>query len=92
MQQPNCEPLMQTVEELADHISDIDKQVGALVAESMDYLNPWQYLAFQGKINHLNREQQKLQAQWFHAMDDLGLCREGRQTGDSFASSPSSSH
>jgi hypothetical protein len=92
MQQPNCDSLMQTVEELADHISDIDRQVGALVAESMDYLNPWQYLVFQGKINHLNREEQKLQAQWFHTMDDLGLCREGRLTGDSFASNPNSSH
>ena len=52
MLQPDCEPLMQTIQSFTQDIEEIDFRIGALEAEAMA-LNPLQYLIAQRRVDSL---------------------------------------
>ena len=74
MVQPDCEPLVQITESLAQQIEEIDSRIGALEAEAMQ-LNPLQYIVSQRKIDRLVKVKHALQDKWNDAMTELAICR-----------------
>lgn len=74
MVRPDCEPLIQTIQSLAQQIEEIDSRIGALEAEAMQ-LNPLRYIVSQRKIDHLVRAKHTLQDKWNNAMTELSICR-----------------
>jgi hypothetical protein len=74
MVRPSCEPLMQTIQSLAQQIEEIDSRIGALEAEAMQLI-PLQYVVSQRKIDRLVRAKHTLQDKWNNAMTELAICR-----------------
>ena len=74
MVQPDCEPLMQTIQSLTQRIEEIDYRIGALEAEAMQ-LNPLQYIVSQRKIDALVKVKRALQDKWNDALTELAICR-----------------
>ena len=72
--QPVCEPIMETIQSLAQQIEDIDYRIAALEAEAMQ-LDPLQYFVSQRKIDHLVGVKHRLQDEWNNEMNELALCR-----------------
>ena len=77
MLQPDCEPIMQTIQSLAQQIEEIDYGTGALQDEAMR-LNPLQYVVSQRKVDRLVREKHALQDKWNNAMSEFAICRSAR--------------
>jgi hypothetical protein len=59
MLQPDCEPLMQQVQRLTEHIRESDDRIGALEAEALQ-LHPLKYLVAQRAVDGLVREKHTL--------------------------------
>ena len=74
MVQPDCEPLMQTIQSLTQQIEKIDSRIGALEAEAMQ-LNPLQYVVSQRGVDRLVRVKHALQDEWSNVMSQLAICR-----------------
>ena len=74
MVQPDCKPIMQTIQSLAQQIQEIDFRIGVLEAEAMQ-LNPLQYIVSQRQVDHLVRVKHTLQDKWNNAMSELAICR-----------------
>ena len=74
MLQPDCEPIMQTIQSLAQQIQEIDFRVGVLEAEAMQ-LNPLPYIVSQRQVDHLVRVKHTLQDKWNNAMNELAICK-----------------
>jgi hypothetical protein len=74
MLQPDCEPIMQTIQNLAQQIEEIDYRIGDLGTEAMQ-LNPLQYPVSQRKVDRLVRVKHALQDEWNNAMNELAICR-----------------
>ena len=74
MLQPDCEPIMQTIQSLEQQALEIDNRIGTLVAESMR-LNPLQFIVSQRKIDHLISAKHALQDEWDNAMNEFAICR-----------------
>ena len=74
MVQPDCEPIIQTIQSLAQQIEEIDSRIGALEAEVMQ-LNPLQYVVSQRGVDRLVRVKHTLQDRWNNAMSELAICR-----------------
>jgi hypothetical protein len=72
--QPDCEPLMQTIQSLAQQIQEIDFRIGVLEAEAMQ-LNPLHYIISQRQVDRLIRVKHALQDKWNNAMSELAICR-----------------
>ena len=72
-----CEPIMETIQSLAQQIEDIDYQIGALQAEALQ-LNLLQYFVSQRKIDHLVGVKQMLQDEWNNEMNALARCRSAQ--------------
>jgi hypothetical protein len=75
MVQADCEPFIQTIQNLAQQIEKIDYRIGALEAEAMQLLNPLQYVVSQRKIDRLIKVKHTLQDKWNNAMTELAICR-----------------
>ena len=74
MLQPDCEPIMQTIQGLEQQALEIDNRIGTLLAEAMR-LNPLQFIVSQRKIDHLIGEKHALQDAWDNAMNEFAICR-----------------
>ncbi len=74
MLQPDCEPIMQTIQSLEQQTLEIDNRIGALVAEAMR-LNPLQFIVSQRKIDDLTSAKHALQDEWDNAMNEFAICR-----------------
>ena len=74
MLQPDCEPLMQTIQSFTQDIEEIDFRIGALEAEAMA-LNPLQYLISQRRVDSLLWVKQTRRDNWDKAMSQLAICR-----------------
>ncbi len=74
MLQPDCEPIMQTIQSLEQQTLEIDNRIGALVAEAMR-LNPLQFIVSQRKIDDLISAKHALQDEWDNAMNEFAICR-----------------
>jgi len=74
MLQPECEPIIQTIQSLAQQIQEIDYRADALKAEAMQ-LNPLQYIVSQRKVDRLIRLKHAFQNEWNNAMNALAICR-----------------
>ena len=83
MVQPDCEPLMQTIQSLTQQIEKIDYRIGALEAEAMQ-LNPLQYIVSQRKIDALVKVKRALQDKWNNAMTELAICRSAHPAHSHF--------
>ena len=75
MSQPTCEPIVATIQELAQDLGTIDDQLQALEVEGMSQLHPWGYFALQPPVNRLIKKKHALQDAWDHAMNELAICR-----------------
>ena len=74
MSEADCKPIMQTVENLAQHIEEIDYRISTLEAEAMER-SLLQYLVSQRKVDRLVRAKHVLQDKWNNAMSELAICR-----------------
>ncbi len=74
MLQPDCEPIMQTIQSLEQQTLEIDNRIGTLVAEAMR-LNPLQFIVSQRKIDDLISAKHALQDEWDNAMNEFAICR-----------------
>ena len=74
MLQTGCEPIVQTIQSLAQQIQEVDYRIDALEAEALE-LNPLQYIRSQREIDRLARVKHALQDKWNNAMSELAICR-----------------
>ena len=74
MVQPDCEPITQTIQSLAQQIQEIDFRIGFLEAEALQ-LNPLQYIVSQREVDRLVRLERVFQDKWNNAMNELAICR-----------------
>jgi len=74
MLQPDCEPLMQTIQSFTQDIEEIDFRIGALEAEAME-LNPLQYLVAQRRVDSFLWVKHARRDKWDNAMSQLASCR-----------------
>ena len=79
MSQPDCEPVAQTVQALAQEIQEVDFRIGALEAEAMEF-HPMQYIDSQQAVDRLIKLKHTLQDKWDNAMDELAICRSSTHT------------
>jgi hypothetical protein len=79
MSQPDCEPLTQAVQSLAQEIQEIDFRIGALEAEAMGS-NPLLYIYSQREVDRLIKLQHTLRDRWDDAMNELAICRASPRT------------
>ena len=75
--QPDCEPVMQTIQSLAQQIEELDYRIGALEAEAMQ-LNLLQDVISQRKVDRLVRVKHAFQDKWNNAMNELAICRSAQ--------------
>jgi hypothetical protein len=80
MMQPECEPIMQTIQMLAREIDVVDKQMEALDSEGMDQLNPLHYLRSQSRLYPLIKAKNALITEWDNAMNEFAICRSKPRT------------
>jgi hypothetical protein len=83
MLEPDCEPLMQTIQSFAQDIEEIDSRIGALGAEAME-LNPLQYLVLQRRVDSLLWVKHVRRAKWDNAMSQLAICRSAHPASHHF--------
>lgn len=83
MLQPDCEPIMQTIQSLAQQIQEIDYRIGVLEAKALR-LNALQYIVSQRKVDHLVRVKYTLQDKWNNAMSEFAICRSVDPTHQPF--------
>ncbi len=83
MLQPDCEPLMQTIQSFAQDIEEIDFRIGALEAEAME-LNPLQYLVSQRRVDSLLWVKHVRRDKWDNAMSQLAICRSAQPAHHDF--------
>jgi hypothetical protein len=74
MLQPDCEPIMQTIQSLAHQTQEIDDRIGALETEALQ-LNSLQFIVSQRKVDRLVRVKHALQDKWNNAMSEFAICR-----------------
>jgi hypothetical protein len=74
MLQPDCEPIMQTIQNLAHQTQEIDDRIGVLETKASQ-LNPLQYIVSQRKVDRLVRVKHALQDKWNNAMSEFAICR-----------------
>jgi hypothetical protein len=74
MSQPGCEPIMQTIQSLAQQIQEFDYRIGTLEAEAMQ-LDPLPYIGSQREVDRLVGVKHTLQDKWNSAMSELAICR-----------------
>jgi prefoldin subunit 5 len=74
MLQPDCEPIMQTIQSLAQQIQEIDDRIGVLETKALS-LNPLQYIVSQQKVDRLVRVKHAFQDKWSNAMSEFAICR-----------------
>ena len=74
MFQPDCEPIKQTIQGLAQQTQEIDFRIGVLEAEALQ-LNPLHYIISQRQVDRLVRVKHTLQDKWNNAMSELAICK-----------------
>jgi hypothetical protein len=74
MVQPDCEPIMQTIQSLTRQILELDYGIEELEAEALRLHLP-QYFASQREVDHLLKRQHALQNEWNKAMSEFAICR-----------------
>ena len=68
MLQPDCEPIMQTIQSLEHQTQEIDDRIGVLETKALQ-LNSLQYIVSQRKIDRLVRMKHALQDKWAMIQD-----------------------
>src|SRR5258708_25996012 len=83
MLQPDCEPIMQTIQSLAQQIQEIDYRIGVLEAKALQ-LNALQYIVSPRKVDGLVRVKHTLQYKWNNAMREFAICKSADPTYQPF--------
>ena len=78
MLQPDCEPIMQTIQHLTQQIVELDDSIAELEAEALHLSLP-RYFVSQRGVDHLFKMQRALQNEWNSAMSEFALCRSARR-------------
>ncbi len=74
MLQPDCEPIIQTIQNLTQQILELDYGIAELEAEALHLSLP-QYFVSQREVDRLFNMQRALQNEWNSAMSEFALCR-----------------